>query len=492
MRVALISLLALPLIAQTQTPAPSCSTATMSGTYYLTLTGRNLNSSMALSASYQAVGTASFDGMGNVSFALTSSTNVLQGVTQALSGTYTLPSNCAGTVTIATGDSATYTLIAWNQGKNFTITGYDATYALSGTGGLQPPVCATSLLSGTYVFSGNGYTVSPGSGMGSAIASVFSISGLLTFDGRGSITGNWTTNTNGSSTPDSISGTYSLNSSCAGTATVADSSSTSWTLTFTMTATDGANFTVDGANQLMQFSAAGHSTFTNPGLAVVSSASGANGATPAGSLFSIYGNDLAPSNASAPKVPLPDILATTSVTVNNEQAPLFFVSDQQINAQMPWDIQPGLANVVVTNVGGMTNTVGVTVPATGTPGVFTQLPTIQAILANKDNSLNTPSNPAHVGDIVVAYFTGGGPVNPAGPLVTGDYSPLGISRITAATSSVTVAGVQAQVNYIGLTGMLVGVYQANFVIPKVSAGNRNLVDTIDGKASTVTTISVEN
>ncbi len=486
-RFLLVSLLALPLLAQKQT-APSCTLSSLSGTYYLTQTGRNVNASTALTASYQATGTAVFDGMGNVSFALTANTNNQAGLTQALAGTYTMANNCVGTLSITTGDSANYTLITWNQGQTFSITGQDTAYILTGSGGQLPPACITSLLSGSYLFNGNGFAETFG-----AITGVNSISGLLQFDGRGTISGNWTVTTAGSGTPDTVSGHYSIGSSCQGSATLTDTNGTSWTLTFTMTSTNGADFTVDGSSVLLQFSASAHSAFTNPGLAVANSASGVGAGTPAGSIFALYGEALAPSQASATKVPLPDMLASTGVTVNGESAPLFFVSQTQINAQMPWDIPPGLASVVVTNPSGTSNTVAVTVPATAVPGVFPQYPGNQAVVANPDYSLNTPAAPAKVGDIVVAYFTGGGPVTPAGPLVTGAYSPNGVSPVPAsADAMVTVAGVQATVNYVGLTGSLVGVYQANFVVPKVSAGDRDLVITINGKASTVTTISISN
>jgi len=214
--------------------------------------------------------------------------------------------------------------------------------------------------------------------------------------------------------------------------------------------------------------------------------------TPAGSIFALYGLNLAPSLAPATNVPLPGSLLSTSVTVNGETAPLFYVSQTQINAQMPWDIPSGVANVVVNSPGGMSNTVAVTVPANAVPGVFVQFPANQAVAVEyPELTVNTAIAPAHVGDTIVAYFTGGGPVTPSGPLVTGAYSPLGQSPVVkVGETTVTVAGVQATVNYIGLTGMLVGVYQANFVVPSVAAGNRNLVITINGKASAATTLTI--
>jgi uncharacterized protein (TIGR03437 family) len=467
-------------------PAP-CSNATLTGSYSLVLTGRNLNSSTALSAVYQSVGSATFDALGNVTLQLMANTNIQQGVAQTLTGTYTLSANCTGTLNVTVGDSASYALIVWNQGKNLSITGQDATYLLTGTGGPQPPSCVTSLLSGTYAISGNGFGL-----FFARVNGVNSISGLLQFDGRGGISGNWAITTNQAASPVSISGAYSINAACQATATVTDSTGTPWTLTLTMTTADGAGFTVDGANGPILFSAAGHSTFTNPGLAVANAASGASSGTPAGSIFALYGQQLAPQLDSATNVPLPGSLLSTSVTVNGETAPLFYVSQTQINAQIPWDIQSGVANVVVTTATGMSNTVAVTVPATAVPGVFVQFPGNQAVAVEyPELTVNSATAPAHVNDTIVAYFTGGGAVTPSGPLVTGAYSPLGQSPVVnLGPTTVTVAGQQATVNYIGLTGMLVGVYQANFVVPNVAPGNRNLVITINGKASAATILSI--
>jgi uncharacterized protein (TIGR03437 family) len=481
-------LLAVPFLAQAQTTPPTCSVSTLTGTYSLVVSGRNVNASIALNRSYQAVGSATFDGNGNVTFLLVANTNLQQGVEQTLTGTYNLSANCVGTLNISVGDTAAYTLIAYNKGKAFSITGQNATYILTGTGGAQPVSCLNSTLSGNYVFSGNGFALSS-----TTISGVNSISGLLQFDGRGNITGKWSIATNGTANADTVLGNYSVNTACQATAALIDQSGASWSLNFTVTSADGADFSATGADPSIEFSATGHSTFTNPGVAIVNSASSVASGTPAGSIFALYGMNLAPSATSATKVPLPDTLLATGVTVNGESAPLFYVGPGQINAQMPWDIQPGLASVVVTSAAGVSNTAAVTVPATAVPGVFPQYPTNAAVVASAANVLITPQAPAHIGDTVVAYFTGGGPVNAVGPLVTGAYNPNGQSPVTSTmNNSVTVAGVQAVVQYIGLTGSLVGVYQVNFVIPKVAAGTRDVVLTIGGVASVVTTIPIAN
>ena len=173
--------------------------------------------------------------------------------------------------------------------------------------------------------------------------------------------------------------------------------------------------------------------------------------------------------------------------------PLFYASPTQINAQMPLDIKPGLASVVVTTGIQSSNAAAIVVPAGPTPGIFLIGGTTnRAVLQNPDFSVNSSTSPAHIGDTVVGYFTGGGAVNPAGPLVTGAGSPGGLSPVTGTPVSVTVAGVPATVNYIGLTPTLVGVYQVNFVIPQVAPGDDNLVVSIAGGTSPAAVITVAN
>jgi hypothetical protein len=66
----------------------------------------------------------------------------------------------------------------------------------------------------------------------------------------------------------------------------------------------------------------------------------------------------------------PTTLANTSVTVNGEPAPLYYVSPTQINAQMPLDIAPGYATMIVKTGSTVSNSVAATVPATANPGIL--------------------------------------------------------------------------------------------------------------------------
>jgi uncharacterized protein (TIGR03437 family) len=479
------SLFACVLAAQTQTVPVTCSAATLSGTRSLVLTGRSVLSTGQFSKSYYGVGTATFDGAGNVTFNLTTDTNQAQNAVQTLSGIYTLPSNCAGTLNIITGDVAAFTLIPYNSGKNFTLTGEDATYNLSGSGATQPTACLTSTLSGAYTFSGNGFPIAS-----SVIAGVDTLSGLLQFDGAGSISGTWSVATNGALTPAAVSGTYSVSSpSCVASATISDANGNAYSLAFTVTSTDGANFSVIGASATSLFSASGHSTFTNPGLAV-GNAAGVTGGTPPGSLFSIYGFNLASGQAQPTSFPLPTTDGSATVTVNNEAVPLTYVDKEQINAQMPLDIQPGVATLVVKTGTAQSNSVAIAIPSTPVPGVFIYGSNHAAAQNYPSYTLNSSSAPAIVGEVVIVYFTGGGAVHGASSIITGHATPNEVFPVTASYSA-TVGGVAANVGYVGLTPGFAGLYQANLTIPSVPAGQHPLVLTIGGVASNSTTISTK-
>ena len=483
-------LLAGAFLAQAQTTPVTCTAASLSGTHSLVLTGRNVSSTAVLSNVFLATGTANFDGVSAVTLSLTINTNQTPGTVQTWSGTYSLPGNCLGTLTIATGDTASFTLIPYNKGNNFTITGQDATYGYTGTGSVGPNTCITASLSGAYAFTGNGYILSAG-----AITGVNTISGLLNFDGAGSILGSWSITTNGATVSDSVTGKYTVSSSCTATATVTDANGVPYTLSFTATSADGANFGVNIATATGTFTGNGHSTFTYPGLAV-EQAAGVSLATPPGSIFSIYGFNLSAGQAPATSFPLPTTLSSAIVTINGENAPLYYVDNKAlgteglINAIMPYDVQPGVQPLVVKNGTAVSNTVAITIPATPVPAIFTY-GTNHAEAQNLPSyALNSSTSAASVGQTVVVYFTGGGPVTGQSTLVSNQPTPVAAFPLTGAATA-TIAGVAATIDYIGLVPTTIaGFYEADIVIPKVASGDRNLVLTIGGKASNVVTISV--
>ena len=478
------SMLVCALVARAQTTPVTCSAATLNGTWSLDLTGRAVSSAGAFSKAYYAVGTATFDGVSAVTFTLTTNANQAQGVAQTLSGTYTLPANCVGTVSITVGDTAFFTLIPFNSAKNFTLTGQDPTFAITGSGSEQPSACVTASLSGDFVFNGNAFSIAS-----AAITGANTVGGLLHFDGAGSVSGTWTIAANNALTQSTVTGHYTVSPSCAASATVSDGSGNAYSLTLAFTSADGSNFSVISASPASLFSATGHASFTNPGLAV-DNAAGIAGGTPAGSLLSIYGFNLAAGVAQPTTLPLPTTAANTTVTVNNEAIPLVYVSGNQINAQMPLDVQPGVATVVVKSGSALSNAVAVPIPAGPVPGVFVY-GNNHAVAQNLPSyAVNSPTAPASVGDFVTVYFTGGGTVQGQNTLLSGHATPNALFPVTAQYSA-TVDNVAATVSYVGLTPGFAGLYQANVMIPNVAAGQHPLVITMGGVASNTTTISTK-
>lgn len=204
-----------------------------------------------------------------------------------------------------------------------------------------------------------------------------------------------------------------------------------------------------------------------------------------GSLVSIFGTGLVSKVASADTIPLSTSLSGVTVTFADlPPAPLLSVipgaagSDDQINAQVPWDIGSGtgVVNVMVTTANGTSAPVAVNF-APSMPGIFIAAlgGQLNAVAVNfSDNSLAWPqglvssSHPAKAGDVLVIYATGLGAVDHP-PVEGGIPSQL---ANTIAPPKVLFGGVAGEVLFSGLSPQFVGVNQLNVQVPTgVKAGN---------------------
>lgn len=198
-----------------------------------------------------------------------------------------------------------------------------------------------------------------------------------------------------------------------------------------------------------------------------------------GQLVSIFGSDLAGSLQVNDTVPLSTKLADdVNVTFNGVTAGLDFVSPNQINAQLPWNVLPqgansGTATVVVTRSGKSSATQTFNV-ASFSPGIFTVSASgagyaVAAIFP--DNAYPAPvgaingvtSRPAKIGDVITLYTTGLGPVDTA--IENGDVPPPGKLVNTTTKPTVLIGGVPAPVLFSGLTPQYPGVYLVNVQVP---------------------------
>jgi uncharacterized protein (TIGR03437 family) len=158
--------------------------------------------------------------------------------------------------------------------------------------------------------------------------------------------------------------------------------------------------------------------------------------------------------------------STTSPTVlfNGTPAPVIYSGPGQINAIVPFglnlngpaDLQVQSQNQAIADV---------TVPvAAAAPAIFTETGSGSGpgLVFNQDCTLNSWSNPASAGSILVIYGTGFGQMSPA----AGDGQILSQDAVTILPVTATIAGVPAEVTYAGGSpGSVAGVFLINVRVP---------------------------
>ena len=211
----------------------------------------------------------------------------------------------------------------------------------------------------------------------------------------------------------------------------------------------------------------GNGVFLSP-LGVLNAASFAPTTYPisGGTLVSLFGSGLAPSNLPASGIPLPTLLNGVTVTIDGVPAPLLFVSAGQINLQVPFATGGTTSSIVVSNNGQLSN--AVTVPADlSSPGVFStaQNGLGPGTITHADFRPITVEDPAEIGETVIVFLTGLGPVNP--PFADGDAPPSAepFARTTDPNIAVTFGGVDGAIFFSGGSPCCVGLYQINVTIP---------------------------
>jgi len=222
---------------------------------------------------------------------------------------------------------------------------------------------------------------------------------------------------------------------------------------------------------------------------VVNAADGTKPVAPGG-LISVYGQQMSPVNIATQEIPLPTALGESCLTVNGIAVPMLFVSSQQINGQLPANVN-GNATMTLFTPGGISNNFYFSIlPAapsifrTGMAGPETGLATI---FRNDNGQLITPTNPIHPGDIIIIYATGMGRTSPfVDSGMPALANPLSNTVISA---TVTLGGVPLNVLYAGLVPGEVGVYQVNAWIPSGVPEGMD-IPLVVAQAGSSTTLSV--
>ncbi len=227
-----------------------------------------------------------------------------------------------------------------------------------------------------------------------------------------------------------------------------------------------------------------------------------------GSIVAIFGTFPGAAAASAVSIPYPSSLGGVTVTFNGTPAPIQGVAPGGaypfITAQVPFEVQTGTAQVVVTVNGQASQPVTAPVIASA-PGIFTDPANGEgnAILvytaANGTATVAAPVNaglgfataPIPRGTGGFFYATGLGALTP--PVADGAGGIDGTTHEAVLKPVVTIGGVPAQVSYYGPSGYP-GVYQINIVVPQsapTGAAIPLVVTTPDGSViSNTATVSI--
>jgi uncharacterized protein (TIGR03437 family) len=179
--------------------------------------------------------------------------------------------------------------------------------------------------------------------------------------------------------------------------------------------------------------------------------------------------------------PLQTTLGNVQVLVNGVPAPLYYVSRQQVNFEMPYTASTTqISTVQVVSSNGIAGNIRSVQAIPVNPHVLVWAPAQAAggygiILNAVDNTLSLPATdtglgytprPSQPGDVITIYCTGLGQTTPLAqtgqPATSNPILNTGPVTVTFGSGS---SQVSVQSSFSGLTPTLVGLYQVNVTIP---------------------------
>ena len=255
------------------------------------------------------------------------------------------------------------------------------------------------------------------------------------------------------------------------------------------------------------------------GGAVSAATFAAGGPVAPGSIFSVFGADMAGWAEITTAKPLPTSLGGAVLVFRPQGAaalgppsgsqadgevrvPLVYASPGQFNAQVPWELA-GLEEATLTVQVGPAVSDAITVPlAAYAPGLFTVdfsgEGQAAVTIAHTGGIVPAPvgsvpgslTRPVRRREFLTIWCIGLGPVT--NPPRSGEEAGIP-APLTTTLTTVTIGGLEAEVTFSGLSPGLVGLYQVNVRVPEgaPSGDAVPLVLTIGGVASNTATIAVE-
>lgn len=260
-----------------------------------------------------------------------------------------------------------------------------------------------------------------------------------------------------------------------------------------------ATYAYDASGNLLRKLIAPAATGTPPAPfngGVVNAASEQGTTIAPGEIVAIYGNGVGPAALALDQITpagfFDSIAGNTTVLFDGIPAPVIYASAGQTAVIVPYSVAGQSTTQMAVNVQGLASPpVNLTVVPSA-PGLFSANAsgTGNGAILNQDLTVNSPSNPAARGSIVVLYGTGEGQTNPRGVdgrIATSIY-PKPLLPV-----KVSIGGVDATagVVYAGAAPTLVaGVFQINVTVPQsLPAGAVPVVVTV-GTASSQSGLTV--
>ncbi len=223
-------------------------------------------------------------------------------------------------------------------------------------------------------------------------------------------------------------------------------------------------------------------------FSVVNAATLAPGPVAPGEIATLFGANLGPAtlvNFQLNEDQLTATLAETQVLFDNIPAPLIYVMAGQVSAIVPFAVAGTTEVRVQVQQRGLKSNVVIVPVATAAPGLFTMDSSGKgpAAIHNQNYTVNSASNPAEKGSVVILWATGGGETDPQvadGRLASPEVLPRPKLPMT-----VRIGGLDAEVLYAGSApGMVVGLLQVNVRVPDgVASGAVPVLLSVAGVAS---------
>jgi uncharacterized protein (TIGR03437 family) len=196
-----------------------------------------------------------------------------------------------------------------------------------------------------------------------------------------------------------------------------------------------------------------------------------------GMFLSVFGTNLTTVTQITAAVPLESYLGGITATIGGiYSCPIYFVSPNQVNLQIPYEVPLGATTLSVSNGLGVAQ-FPLQISATA-PGIF------------QDGSNSLVPNPSGArGQTYTLFMTGDGQVLPR--VTDGSTPRSGISPAPVQNVTVTVGGVTAPTQFVGIPSWAIGMTQINFQVPPTAPlGNQQVIVTVGTASSSPVNFTV--